>query len=103
MSSSILLILLARWYYRPAAMFATIMLLARMRWETSMRLRVQEIAKEKGFTMGRLRRTSGVSHNTIRMIYRDPYRPVQSTTLDKLAAALGVDVSELVESSEDTE
>ncbi len=63
-----------------------------------MRLRIKEVAKEKGFTMGKLRRTANVSHNTLRTIYKDPYKHVLSSTLDKLATALGVDVSQLVES-----
>lgn len=63
-----------------------------------MRLRVKEVAKEKGFTMGKLRRSANVSHNTLRTIYKDPHKQVLSSTLDKIATALGVDVSELVES-----
>lgn len=70
-----------------------------------MRLRVQEIAKQKGFSMGKLRRAANISHNTLRTIYKNPYRHVNSATLDKLATALGVDVSTLVESveAEDTD
>ena len=66
-----------------------------------MRLRVKEVAKAKGFTMGKLRRTANVSHNTLRTMYKDPYKQVLSSTLDKIATALGVDVSELVESVEE--
>ncbi len=66
-----------------------------------MRLRVQEVAKAKGFSMGKLRRETGLSHNTIRTLYKDPFRHVNSSTLDKIATALGVDVSALVESVED--
>lgn len=66
-----------------------------------MRLRVKEVARAKGFTMGRLRRETGLAHNTLRTLYKDPYRNVNSSTLDKIAHALGVDVSELVESTEE--
>lgn len=68
-----------------------------------MRLRVQEVARQKGFTMGKLRRAAGISHNTLRTMYKNPYRHVNSATLDKLATALGVDVSELVESVDEND
>ncbi len=68
-----------------------------------MRLRVKEVAAQKGFSMGKLRRETHLSHNTLRTLYKDPYRHVNSSTLDKIAIALGVDVSELVESIPDEE
>lgn len=64
----------------------------------AMKLRVQEVAERKGFTMGRLRREAHIAHNTLRTMYKNPYRRVNTATLDKIAVALGVDVSELVES-----
>jgi DNA-binding Xre family transcriptional regulator len=39
----------------------------------------------------------GVAYNTIRTIYKDPFRQVTTTTLDKLAKALGVPTTELIE------
>lgn len=66
-----------------------------------MRLRVQEVAKQKGFTMGKLRREAHIAHNTLRTMYKDPFRRVSTQTLDKIAVALGVDVSELIESIPD--
>lgn len=62
------------------------------------RLKVQEIAKQKGVSMRKLTKRSGLAYNTIRLIYRDPYRGIDLPTLDKLAQALGVDASELIES-----
>ena len=60
------------------------------------RLKVQEVAKHKGFSMGRLSRVSSVPYNTIRGIYRDPFYSITTITLGRLADALGVDASELV-------
>lgn len=67
------------------------------------RLKVQEVAKAKGMSMRKLVRTSGIAYNTLRTIYRDPYRQVTSITLDKLAQALQVDASQLIESVPDNE
>ena len=51
--------------------------------------------------MRKLVRESGIAYNTLRTIYRDPYRQVSTATLDRLAKALDVDASELLESVED--
>lgn len=48
--------------------------------------------------MRKLAKTADIAYNTLRMMYRDPYRTVTSDTLDKLATALNVDVSLLIES-----
>lgn len=65
------------------------------------RLKIEEIAKAKGVSMRQLSKRSGLVYNTIRLIYRDPYRPLSTITLDKLAKALEVDASELIESVPD--
>lgn len=61
------------------------------------RLRVKEVAQEKGFSLGKLSRASDVAYNTVKAIYRNPYKEVTTTTLNKLAAALGVPSSALIE------
>jgi len=66
------------------------------------RLKVEEIARAKGVSMRKLAKGSGLAYNTIRLIYRDPYRGIDLPTLDKLARALEVDASELIESVPDT-
>jgi DNA-binding Xre family transcriptional regulator len=63
----------------------------------AIRLRVKEVAEEKGFSMTKLTHRSELAYNTVRQIYRDPYRHVTYQTLDRLAKALGVQVSDLVE------
>ena len=62
-----------------------------------LRLRVKEIAEQRGMSMGKLERLADLSHPTIRDIFRNPYKEVTSTTLAKLATALGVPVSDLFE------
>lgn len=65
------------------------------------RLKVQDVAKEKHVSMRKLAKRSGLAYNTIRLIYRDPFRGIDMPTLDKLAKALGVDASLLIESVPD--
>jgi DNA-binding Xre family transcriptional regulator len=65
------------------------------------RLRVKEVALEKGMTQGRLQRKADMDIKTIRKIYRDPFTIITTETLDKLAKALEVDVRELLESVPD--
>ena len=60
------------------------------------RLRVDEIAKAKGMSIGRLSRASGISLTTIRRIFDDPYYSATTTTLEKIANALGVTIQELL-------
>ena len=65
------------------------------------RLKVKEVAETKKMSMRKLVRESGIAYNTLRTIYRDPYTQVSTATLDRLAKALDVDASELLESVED--
>ena len=61
------------------------------------RLRVKEVAQEKGFSQGRLSRVANIDENTLKRIYRDPYAIITTETLAKLAKALGVSSAELIE------
>lgn len=67
------------------------------------RLRVKEVAKEKGFSQGRLSRVANIDENTLKRIYRDPFAIITTETLNKLAKALGVPSSELIEDVPDDE
>ena len=62
-----------------------------------LRLRVKEVAKEQGVSMTRLHITSEVAYSTIRRIFRDPYVEVTTTTINRLATALGVPPTQLLE------
>lgn len=62
-----------------------------------LRLRIKEVAKQKGVSMTQLSYRAEVSYNTIKSYYRDPYRPFNSETLKRIARALGVSPLELLE------
>jgi DNA-binding Xre family transcriptional regulator len=47
--------------------------------------------------MSSLSRTSDVSFLTVKRIWREPFRGVNTTTLERLAKALDVSVAELFE------
>lgn len=61
------------------------------------RLRVKEVAKEKGISMGKLQRDADVAYNTVKRIFKDPFYVTTTETLGKLARALGVSPGELIE------
>ena len=63
----------------------------------AIRLRVKEVANEKGISQGKLSRSSDVDIKTLQKIYRHPLSVVTTETLDKLARALGVSVHDLIE------
>ncbi len=66
------------------------------------RLRVKEVATTKGISMTKLHINSEVAYNTIRRIFRDPYVEITTTTLGRLAEALEVPTSELIEDVPET-
>lgn len=64
-----------------------------------LRLKVKEVAQERGFSMNSLSRASNISFNNIKKLYRDPYKDVKLSTLEQLSDALGVSVCDLFEKS----
>ena len=68
------------------------------------RLRVREIAQKKGISRTRLHHDSEVAYTTIRTVFRDPYDDgITLHTLARLAEALGVPTSELIEDESEEE
>ncbi len=61
------------------------------------RLKVKEIAEAKGVTMTKLSHKSEISFNTIKSIFRNPYRTINTDTLERLAIALEVTPADLIE------
>ncbi len=61
------------------------------------RLRVKEVAQAKGFTMARLQRAADINLKTMQAIWHNPRHDASLNTLDKLAKALSVPVTELIE------
>ena len=67
------------------------------------RLKVKEVAVAKGISQRRLSLRSGIDINTIRKIFQHPTTANPTVdTLGKIADILGVDVSDLLESVDDT-
>lgn len=61
------------------------------------RLRVREIAEAKGISMSKLQRDADIAFRTVKLIFRDPHRDINLSTLDKLAQALGVRICDLID------
>ena len=59
------------------------------------RLRVKEVLKEKGISMGRLSREANIPYNLVRRMVHDPNYQPRLDTLAKAARFLGVDAGEL--------
>jgi DNA-binding Xre family transcriptional regulator len=62
-----------------------------------LRLRVKEIAHVKRISMHKLSLQSQVSYHVIREIFNDPYKVVNTDTINRIATALDVPVTELIE------
>jgi transcriptional regulator with XRE-family HTH domain len=62
------------------------------------RLRVKEVAQQKGISQSKLGRMADVDVKTVQRIYRNPTTIVTTAVLDRIATALNVDVSLLLES-----
>jgi DNA-binding Xre family transcriptional regulator len=61
------------------------------------RLRVREVAQERGMSMNKLSQRSEVSYNVVKALYRNPYKEVTLHTLNRLADTLGVPATDLLE------
>lgn len=61
------------------------------------RLKVKELAEQRGFNMSSLSRAANISFNTVKRIYRDPYRSTNTETLERIAKVLGVPTGDLLE------
>ena len=69
----------------------------------AIRLRVKEVARKRGFSMGKLQRDADVAYNTVKRMYKNPFHVITTETLGKLAKALGVPPGELIEEVSDDE
>ena len=59
-------------------------------------LKIKEAAKEKGLAMAQLSRLADVDYKTLQRIYKNPYKNVDTDTLDKLACALQMKPQDLI-------
>ena len=71
--------------------------------DMTIRLRVREIAEQKGFNISTLSRKADVGVSTVRRLWHDPFRSVDFYVLERLAKALGVPATELIEDVPDDE
>ncbi len=60
--------------------------------------RVKDVAEPKGYTMTRLARETGISFNTIKRLWKNPSLGANIDTLTRIAKALNVSISDLIES-----
>jgi len=65
------------------------------------RLRVKELADERGLNMAQLARKADIDQRTLRRIYRDPTQEISTLVLGKLATALNVSPGDLIEVIDD--
>ncbi len=63
--------------------------------------KIKEYAAQQGLSQNALARRADMDVKTIQRIYKDPTAEFSSITLGKLAKALGVSSSELIEDIED--
>ena len=68
-----------------------------------MRLRVRELAEAQGIGLSKLSRLADVNYKTVQTIWRDPFHGVNTKTLERIAKALKVPMSELFEDVPDEE
>jgi transcriptional regulator with XRE-family HTH domain len=65
------------------------------------RLRVKELAEQRGITQSKLMRMADLNMKTVQGLYREPNRiNVAYLTLEKVAKALDVSIDELFEEVE---
>lgn len=65
------------------------------------KLKIKEIAEEKGFNMASLTRKADLGFSTIKRMWRNPYKSVSTEILEKIARALGVSIHDLIEEESD--
>ncbi len=61
------------------------------------RVKVRELAQDKGFTISSLQRAADVNYRTVLRLWNEPQKDVSLSTLEKIAAALGVRVADLLD------
>ena len=68
-----------------------------------LRQKIKEVAESQGINQGKLSRLADVGYSTIRRIFDDPYYSINLSTLDKIAKALDVPATELIEEVPDNQ
>jgi DNA-binding Xre family transcriptional regulator len=68
--------------------------------EPMARVRIREIAESKGLDVAKLSRRADLAYGTVWQLWNDPDRDVSFKTLGKIADALGVRITDLIEEDE---
>ena len=66
-----------------------------------LRLRVKEVAQDKGVGLAKLSRLADISYKTIQKIWRNPYHDASLSTINRIARVLEVPATELLEDVSD--
>jgi DNA-binding Xre family transcriptional regulator len=61
------------------------------------RLRIKEVAESQGYNMSSLSRKADVPFNTVRRAWKNPHYEIRLDALHRIAKALGVKTSDLIE------
>ena len=64
------------------------------------RIKVREIAEQKGMSRTKLSRLADTNYKTVAEIWKNPHKDVGTLTLERLAKALGVRVVDLIEETD---
>lgn len=67
------------------------------------RLKIRQIAEERGLSRSRLSRISDVDIKVIRRAFKNEQESITLPVLDRIARALKIDISDLIESLPETE
>jgi transcriptional regulator with XRE-family HTH domain len=62
-----------------------------------LRLRVKEVAQEKGVGLAKLSRLADISYKTIQKVWHNPYHDASLSTVNRIAKVLAVPATELFE------
>lgn len=62
------------------------------------RLKVKEVAQAKGISQNKLARMADLDNKSVARIFQNPHQYISTETLDKIAQALNIDASMLLES-----
>ena len=66
-----------------------------------LKIRLREVATEKKISMAQVAKRSGLDYKTVQRIWNEPYKNVDTITIDRLCKGLGVRPGDLLEYRED--
>lgn len=69
--------------------------------DNMIKLKVKEVAEEKGYNLSQLARKADIDQRTLRRIYKQPTAEISTLVLSKLATALEVHPSQLYDVIDD--